>query len=261
MFFVLLCGIAAAAPVAGQDVNVVEQPTSPASAPQTDTVQAAPNNTTVVQPTPAPTVVQAPAPAAAAPVVVDREPDTRQAVVQQTNIDSDDDAPSVFATAAQGLFAGALVGSSAGYLVGRKDGWERSDWRSVGLGLGIGALSGTGLGLMLGFVDRGGVRAGRYIPRDMLAGTALGAVIGLVSGGIAAAGANEPERVLFGTSVGALAGAGLGIITGIVEGQLKGDRETRTTAVTSRLKLEPSVAWERRTHGSGALLTGLAGRF
>jgi hypothetical protein len=209
-------------------------------------------------------VVQ-PAPAAQAPAVAEKEkePESKQAVVQQTNVDADEsEPPSVFSRAAQGLLAGAVVGAASGYLVGRKDDWEKSDWRAVGLGIGVGALAGTGLGLMFGFMDQGGVRAGRYIPRDMLAGAGLGAVVGVISGGIAAAAKDDGERVAFGASVGLLAGAGLGIITGIVQGQVTGEREVRAKATTSRLKLAPSLAWAGSSSDrSAVLMPAVAGRF
>jgi hypothetical protein len=208
---------------------------------------AAPNNTTVVQPA-------QPAQPAAAPA---------QPVVQQTQVNQeDDDAPSIFATASQGLLAGTLVGISGGYLVGRRDDWERADWRAVGLGAGIGALSGAGFGLMLGFMDRGGAHAGRYIPRDMVAGAGFGALIGVIGGGISAARNDEGERVLLGTTIGVISGAGLGILTGIIEGSLKNNHDKQTTTVTSKVKLRPNVSWSR-DHGTaaGALTTGLYGNF
>ena len=278
MFCAFLYSVASVAPAAADAVvqtsvgadkpAVSATSTTVQSTPATATVQATPS-TTVVQPAPASTVVQpAPSttvvqPAATTPVAVAREPE-REAVVQQTNVDADEsEPPSVFSRAAQGLLAGAVVGTAGGYLVGRQDGWQRDDWRSVGLGLGVGALGGAGLGLAFGFMDQGGVRAGRYIPRDMLAGAGLGAVVGAISGGIAAAATDKPERVVFGTSVGVLAGAGLGIITGIVQGQMMDNRgETHTTTVTSRLKLTPSLALTRPDNRSAAVvMPGLAGRF
>lgn len=202
-----------------------------------------------------------------APVVVDedKESEPRQAVVQQTNVDADDsESPSVFSRAAQGLLAGAVVGAAGGYLAGRGDDWERSDWRGVGLGVGIGALAGTGLGLTLGFMDKGGVRAGRYIPRDMMAGAGLGALVGVISGGIAAGATDDAEKVAFGAAVGVLAGAGLGIITGIVEGKVhgRGDDQSRAVAWDSRrVRLAPSLAWARASADRAVLMPAVAGRF
>jgi hypothetical protein len=196
-------------------------------------------------------------------VVVEKEAD--RPVVQATQVNhDDDDAPSVFTSAFQGLLAGTLVGGAGGYLVGRRDDWERSDWRAVGLGMGIGALSGTGFGLMLGMIDRGGVHAGRYIPRDMLAGAGVGALVGVIGGGIAAARSDDGERVLFGTTIGVISGAGLGVLTGIIEGSIKNNRERQTVTTTSaRLKLKPTLAWGRN-HGTGGgslVTTGIAGTF
>ena len=79
-----------------------------------------------------------------------------QAVVQQTNVQTQDEGPSIFTSGYQGMFAGAAAGGGAGYIVGRKDGWESSDWQAVGLGLGIGALAGAGLGVTLGIADCAG---------------------------------------------------------------------------------------------------------
>lgn len=235
----VLCAVlyvaAAADPAAAQDA-----PPASGTVQSTPSTQSAPN-TTVVQPSPAP-----------APTVV-----------QQTNVDDDEsEAPSVFSRAAQGLLAGAVVGGASGYLVGRRDDWEQSDWRAVGLGLGVGALAGTGVGLMFGFMDKGGVRAGRYIPRDMMAGAGLGALVGVISGGIAAGATDDAEKVAFGASVGVLAGAGLGIITGIIEGQVHGKRDVQARAVAARrLRLAPSLAWTRVSADSSIVMPALAGRF
>jgi hypothetical protein len=286
VFCAVLYSVAAVGSVAAQDVVQPAAPAAPATsappaanaapaatnAPASGSVQSAPSTTvvqpapapapTVVQqPAPAPTVVQQPAQGAQTPVVVEKEKD--QAVVQQTNVDTgEEEAPSVFSRAAQGLLAGTVVGGASGYLAGRQDGWEQSDWRAVGLGLGVGALAGTGVGLMFGFMDKGGVRAGRYIPRDMAAGAGLGALVGVISGGIAAGATDDAEKVAFGAAVGVVAGAGLGIITGIVEGKVHGNREVQARAVASRrLRLAPSLAWARVSSDSSVVMPAVAGRF
>jgi hypothetical protein len=210
-------------------------------------------------------VQQQSAPAAQTPVAVEDEkkPESRQAVVQQTNVDADDsEPPSVFSRAALGLLGGTVIGGAGGYLAGRREGWERSDWRAVGLGLGVGALAGTGVGLMFGLMDKGGVRAGRYIPRDMAAGAGLGALVGVISGGIAAATTDDTEKIALGAAVGILAGAGAGIITGIIEGQVQRNRDVRQRAVTSRrLQLVPSLAWTRVSPDRSVVMPAVAGRF
>jgi hypothetical protein len=186
-----------------------------------------------------------------------------EAVVQQTNVEADEpEPPSVISQGYQGLMAGAVVGLGGGYLAGRRDGWKKSDWRAVGLGISIGALSGAALGITLGIMDHSGVRAGRYIARDLMAGAGFGAVLGVISGGISAAVNKDAEHVLFGASIGVICGAGLGIITGIIEGQMKArDSAAESTTVTSRLRLAPTLAWVRASDGSRAVLPALAARF
>ena len=189
-------------------------------------------------------------------------PAQADAVVQQTNVQTDEDeGPSIISQGYQGLLAGAVVGMSGGYLAARRDDWEKSDWRAVGLGIGIGALGGAALGLTCGFIDKGGSPAGRYISRDLMAGAGFGGVLGAISGAISAGINNDAEHVLFGASIGVIAGAGLGLITGIVEGQMKGRRDAASTTVVTRLKLTPTLAWARTVDGSRTVMPALASRF
>jgi MFS family permease len=188
---------------------------------------------------------------------------TQAQVVQQTNVQApQDDGPSIFDSGYQGLLAGAAAGAGGGYIAGRRDGWKKSDWRAVGLGIGIGALAGAGLGLSLGFADKAGAPGGRFVARDLAAGAGFGALIGAISGGISAAINNKAEYVLFGAAIGVISGAGLGIITGIVEGQAKKHRQAATaTTTTSSLRLQPTLAWLKDAHGSTALMPGFSGSF
>lgn len=187
-----------------------------------------------------------------------------QQVVQQTNVSApQSDGPSIISSAWSGLTAGAAVGVSGGYLWARTrgDGHFNRDhdrWRALGLGAGIGALAGAGIGLTLGFVDKAGAPGGRYVARDLAAGAGFGAVIGVISGGIAAGIQGKPERVLFGTAIGVISGAGLGIITGIVEGISK---RHHTVTATSRLHVEPSLAMARQVNGSNVMVPGVSGSF
>jgi hypothetical protein len=186
----------------------------------------------------------------------------QQVVQQNTNVQTEDQ-PSIFSSGWNGLLAGAAVGAGAGYLVGRRDGWKKSDWRAEGLGIGIGALAGAGLGIALGVADTSGAPGGRYVARDLIAGAGFGAVIGLIGGGIAAARQHHAEYALFGTAIGVCAGAGLGIITGIIEGQAKRRRNAQaTTTTTSRLQLEPSLDFVPLRAGSvGTAVSGIRGVF
>jgi MFS family permease len=188
----------------------------------------------------------------------------QQVVQQNTNVQQpQDDGPSIFSMGYSGLLAGAAVGAGGGYLVGRRDGWKKSDWRAVGLGLGIGALAGAGFGIMLGVIDKSGAPGGRYVARDLAAGAGFGALIGLIGGGISAAINNEAEYALFGTAIGVISGAGLGIITGIIEGAAKRRRNaSATTTTVSRLHLQPSLDFvPLRENSLGTAVSGLRGTF
>src|ERR1039457_2702865 len=81
--------------------------------------------------------------------------------------------PTVFDGAYQGLLVGGLTGLSVGYLFARQDGWHgSSDWKPLVYGAGIGALTGSVLGLTLGIVDMSQGKPGRngYVMRDGLYG-------------------------------------------------------------------------------------------
>ncbi|MDB4974156.1 MAG: hypothetical protein JWN48_2497 [Myxococcaceae bacterium] len=169
------------------------------------------------------------------------------------------DGPSIIADAWSGLWTGFGVGGATGYLIARRHGWEKKhDWRTVGLGMGIGALSGVGFGIIMGVADKSGAPGGRYVIRDMGAGVGLGAVVGLIAGAIAAGTKHKAERVPFGAAVGAVSGAGLGLITGIIEGVSK---RHHTVTATSRLRLEPSLLMARQVDNSNLMMPGLSGTF
>ncbi|MET0340929.1 MAG: hypothetical protein ABW252_08000 [Polyangiales bacterium] len=173
------------------------------------------------------------------------------------------DPPSIFENGYQGLLAGTAVGGSAGYLVARHDDWQKRDWRTVGLGLGIGALAGAGLGISLGIADRAGAPAGRYIARDLSLGATFGALVGAIGGGISAIVQDDAEHVLFGAAIGVVSGAGLGIITGIIEGQTK--KRRNVAAVQARVEVRPTLAMTRPLAAESArgstLVPALIGRF
>lgn len=171
--------------------------------------------------------------------------------------------PSIFESGYQGLIAGTAVGAAGGYLLSRKDEWQREDWRKVGLGMGIGALTGAGLGIILGISDRAGAPGARYVARDLYLGAGFGVLLGAIGGSISAIVKKDEEHVLFGASIGVIAGAGLGIITGIIEGQAKRRRTDTTTTVSAGLSVRPSldVSVGPDCSGGRAILPGLTGRF
>lgn len=130
------------------------------------------------------------------------------------------EAPSVINYGFRGLATGSLLGVSAGYLAIRGTENNDDDLAIFLTATGVGALTGAGLGLALGFVDLQSENpgVGGIVLRDTLYGTLLGGAAGLIVGGIVALNGGEAEDLAFGSSVGALSGAGVGIIFGLIEG-------------------------------------------
>lgn len=166
--------------------------------------------------------------------------------------------PSVFTYGHRGLTVGAIGGLSAGYLVARHDGFQRRDWRPLVLGTGIGALSGAGFGLLLGFADLADDRPGmgNIVLRDMDYGAGFGALVGLIAGGLAIIKTGEPEHLAFGAAVGALSGIGAGLVIGLIEGRRIVDsprhRYSGKLLLPALLRLEDSG----QRPAFGAALTG-----
>jgi hypothetical protein len=156
--------------------------------------------------------------------------------------------PTVFDGAYQGLLVGGLAGLSVGYLFARQDGLHSSDWKPLVYGAGIGALTGSVLGLTLGIVDMSQNRPGRngYVMRDGLYGAGLGAVLGGIVGGLAAISSKKGEHILLGGSIGVLSGTCLGMGVGFVEGYRK---------------YSATVAPVQQPDGSVSFVPAFAGRF
>ncbi|MGC9983752.1 MAG: hypothetical protein ABSF35_08985 [Polyangia bacterium] len=134
---------------------------------------------------------------------------------------ADDQRPTVFTFAYEGLVVGAGAGLAAGYLVAREDGWKTSkDWKPLVYGTGIGALVGSGVGLTVGVVDVAQDKPGRtrYVLRDMAYGVGFGATAGVIAGGLTAISTRKPEHILLGASIGVLSGAVMGAVFGFIEG-------------------------------------------
>jgi hypothetical protein len=165
--------------------------------------------------------------------------------------------PSIIAYGFEGLATGAFVGLGIGYLVARDEDFERSDWRAIGLGGGVGALSGMALGLGLGAADLASDRpgVGGIVLRDTLYGTGLGSVAGLLSGGISAIVAEDPEHAVFGTAIGAVAGAGVGMIVGLIEGP------RMVNSRRHQARFAPTVMAARDDSNRSVYMPGIAGRF
>jgi hypothetical protein len=163
---------------------------------------------------------------------------------------------SVFDYAYEGLALGAGVGLAGGYLVARDDGWQKSDWKPLVYGGGIGALSGAGLGLILGVVDITQSKPNRrahYVLRDMGLGAGFGFTVGAIAGGLAAISTEKVEHVLFGGAIGVLSGAGLGGILGIFDGPDKAEHASQPFGV--------AIVPVREANGKLAYVPSLSARY
>jgi hypothetical protein len=171
---------------------------------------------------------------------------------------AEDDRPSVFTFAYEGLLVGAGAGLAGGYLFARRDDLQTSDWKPLVYGTGIGALVGSGIGLTLGIIDTAQDKPGRtrYVLRDMGYGEGFGAVAGLIAGGLAALSTKNPEHLLLGASIGVLSGAVLGAVFGVIEGG-----HSRTQAALDSNRLALSVVPVVEAGGKLAYLPALSGRY
>jgi len=136
----------------------------------------------------------------------------------------EDSTPSILGYALEGFGTGIAVGFASGYLAtGPK--FEGGEWRTLLWGGGIGALTGLGIGVILGIVDASTVPNGRgvgfYIMRDSNYGYTVGALAGTVVGALIWAGGGVSKDLLLGLAWGTVIGAGAGIIMGVIEGALR----------------------------------------
>ena len=137
-------------------------------------------------------------------------------------------APSVFSYAGKGFLIGTFSGFAGGYLVARADS-GREDWRTLLLGTGIGALTGSGVGLTLGIFDLVDDHpgTGAIALRDLMYGTGFGILAGATVGGLVALRSADAEHIAFGGAIGALSGAALGLAVGLFEGPRVIERRRR----------------------------------
>jgi hypothetical protein len=153
---------------------------------------------------------------------------------------AEDDTPSIVGYAFQGFGTGLATGLGIGYLAtGPK--FESDEWRTLLWGGGIGALSGLGIGLILGVVDASTVPNGRgvgfYIVRDSNYGYSVGALAGGVVGILMWAGGGVSKDVLKGLAWGTVIGAGAGIILGVIEGSLRNSGSSGSSTASTGLRL------------------------
>jgi hypothetical protein len=120
----------------------------------------------------------------------------------------------------KGFTLGMECGLAVGYLA-TGDVWERHEWRTVVLGMGIGALSGMTLGVLISVADYTGrgVPVGYYVLRDANYGTWIGAAMGTIVGMLLWLDDGHPRDAVRGAAYGTLFGAVAGVAYGIIDGK------------------------------------------
>jgi hypothetical protein len=135
-----------------------------------------------------------------------------------------EEAPSIVGYGFEGLGTGAAMGLGVGYLsTGPR--FESGEWKKLVYGTAIGALSGLGVGLLLGIVDAGTSRGrgvGFYMVRDSNYGVSVGFIVGGIIGVLKWIGDGTGKDLLRGLAWGTVIGGGAGFLVGIIEGALRG---------------------------------------
>jgi hypothetical protein len=161
------------------------------------------------------------------------------AIVTPERCRADDATPSIMGYAFEGFGTGLATGLAAGYLSTGSE-FHSNEWRKLGWGMAIGALSGVGIGLTLGIVDastsNGHAGIGYYIMRDSNYGFSVGALTGGIIGAIVWLSSDDgnSKDLLLGLAWGTVIGAGAGIILGVIEGALRGNRGSAASTARNR---------------------------
>jgi hypothetical protein len=168
------------------------------------------------------------------------------------------DADSLLDYGFKGFTLGVELGLAVGYITtGPK--WERNEWRSLVIGMGIGALSGLTTGILMAVIDTtsGGVPGGFYLLRDAGYGALLGGVMGSVIGILFWVNDGSPKDVLRSAAWGGLFGCGAGLIYGMIEAsnakpRRRGyDDDDAALHLGKGIKLSVSPTPPSRTAGGG----------
>ena len=136
----------------------------------------------------------------------------------------DDEAPSIVGYGLEGMGTGTATGLALGYLA-TGTGFHSDDWRTLAWGTAIGALSGLGVGVLLGTVDAATGRkrgVGFYMVRDSNYGFTVGFLAGGIIGALIWLGDGTGKDLLRGMAWGTVIGAGAGLLVGVLEGVLRG---------------------------------------
>jgi hypothetical protein len=131
---------------------------------------------------------------------------------------AENDTPSIVTYGFDGFWTGAQIGLASGYLATGRE-YESDEWRKLVFGAGVGALVGVGTGLTLGIIDVGGgpPATGHLILRDVGYGVGLGAIVGTAVGALFLIDDGRAKNLLTGAAVGTVAGAGAGLVFGVIE--------------------------------------------
>jgi len=146
----------------------------------------------------------------------------------------------------EGIGTGLGTGLAVGYLsTGRH--FKSEEWRNLGLGVGLGALSGIGVGMLLGTVDLlsnrpGGI--GYFMLRQANVGMKLGFTVGFIVGGVSFLTGGESKSILTGMAWGAMLGTGAGLVFGLIEGSILGvgRRPNRSRGRAENLRFSVGLA-------------------
>jgi MFS family permease len=129
----------------------------------------------------------------------------------------------------KGFTLGIEIGLSVGYLTtGQR--YRSQEWRSLVVGMGVGAFAGITAGIFISAADYSsnrGSSVGYYILRDTNYGTLIGAAMGAVVGALFWLNDGLPRDLLRGTAYGMLFGGVAGITYGIIESRNASPRGIR----------------------------------
>jgi hypothetical protein len=176
-----------------------------------------------------------------------------------------DETQSVVSYAMEGLGTGAGVGLAMGFVATGHE-FESGEWKTLLYGTAIGALTGLGVGVVVGVIDastspnRPGV--GMYIMRDMNLGLGVGIVAGGIIGALVWLDDGRAKDLLWGFAYGALIGVGAGLVLGIIEGVIRTSSGNRSMDTSSRRGLQLSIGMTPPARGAAPLpYPMLTGRF
>ena len=173
--------------------------------------------------------------------------------------EDDDDAPSIVGYGLEGLGTGAATGLAVGYLATGSE-FKSNEWRTLAWGTAVGALTGLGVGILLGTVDAGSGSkrgVGFYMVRDSNYGFTVGFLAGGIIGALIWLGDGTGKDLLRGMAWGTVIGAGAGLLIGALEGAL---RLSRSSAQTQR-RVHLGVSFAAEGGGAPIPYPTLSGRF